>query len=105
MKNEHTPGPWKRGHNVSHEPTITAADMTRHPVPNGSFIIAQTFGPDKHDNAQLIAAAPELLTALESMRELMVRDFAAPNAALALLKQWDSLAGQVDSAIAKARGD
>lgn len=57
---QHTKGPWHWGHNVSHEPTIRAKAGL-----NGGYIICQLFGQDSAENAQLIAAAPEMLEVLE----------------------------------------
>lgn len=60
----HTPGPWIDGHNVSHEPTVRSSQPD---ADNGGFIVATCHGPNARDNARLIAAAPELLQALEEL--------------------------------------
>ena len=91
-----TPGRWTRQHNVSGEPTIVAEDMNKHPVPNGSFIIAQTFGPDTYANADFLAAAPEMLEALEAARSLLA-DFGQEDT-----NNWPVFQ-QIIAAIAKAK--
>jgi hypothetical protein len=57
----HTKGEWIKGHNVSQEPIVRPLSFDN--GENGGFVIAQTFGRDKHANARLIAAAPDLLAA------------------------------------------
>lgn len=114
MTTEHTPGPWVRSHNVVHEPTIIAADMTKHPTPNGSHIIAQTYGPDKHINADFLAAAPEtaaerdrlksinldLLAALLALSNAV--DIATDAAESENFYISDRITSQVDAAIKRA---
>jgi hypothetical protein len=58
MKTTHTPGPWQFD---TDSDTIDSADGRQ---------LAGVFGPklEAHANARLIAAAPELLAALEGLR-------------------------------------
>lgn len=57
MKTQHTPGPWQV---VSHSTAGQIAIATQGPMPSVYCI-----GKNKEVNARLIAAAPELLAALE----------------------------------------
>jgi len=61
---KHTPGPWEVG---PHHKTIRPEGFDRIGKANGGFVICELFGIDAVDNANLIAAAPELLEALERM--------------------------------------
>lgn len=70
MKHEaHTPGPWSNG--VSHIIKVSRSEIGnngRYSCLIKSGIIAEVFGDTKEEceaNARLIAAAPELLEALE----------------------------------------
>jgi hypothetical protein len=82
---KHTPGPWKESKNVMEQPVIESVRPD-----NDAFIICQTFGPDKHDNARLIAAAPELLealrTALDASWNGPMPDYARDEARAAIAK-------------------
>lgn len=83
-----TPGPW----------IVDPIDLTEVLAAGGTRPVATTYqGPSKtreerHANARLIAAAPDMLAALEG-----VRDFVA---SLTI----EHVAGIVDAAITKARG-
>ncbi|YCH23121.1 hypothetical protein M1D96_06350 [Pseudomonas sp. D1-3] len=107
-QNKHTPGPWA----VHHEPewnhwsvrSANAADLAEAPI---YFELAENIGghvrgddfSDRSEieaNAFLIAAAPDLLEALESI----IASARAGNAAI-----LDRLTTQAEDAIAKARGD
>lgn len=59
-----TPGPWIWRIDGD------TGDVYAPSAPEGSRLPAQTFGPDAEANAALIAAAPELLDALETVRAL-----------------------------------
>lgn len=81
MNGSHTPGPWiSNGHDICPE--------FSHGSPcNSGIRIATTYGiGDEHRaNANLIAAAPELLQALESLyRVLIERDGLLPNETVAI---------------------
>ncbi len=94
MSAQHTPGPWKW-----HTPATTSA---RHPayVTSGNSYIAALYHTDNqgetHPNARLIAAAPDLLAALE-LCEGNISSLAAahPN----IYSEWLAV---VSAAIAKA---
>ena len=64
---EFTKGPWVRSVNANGCVFVTHSDMRR----NGGHIIASASGKDEVANANLIAAAPDMLEALE----LMVKHF------------------------------
>ena len=51
---------------MSHEPTVRSDDPGKD---NGGFIICQTFGALKHENARLIAASPKMLAALQAVAD------------------------------------
>src|SRR5574343_459383 len=94
----HTPGPWKRYHNVSHEPSVMPENTSN----NGSFTICQLFGPDAVANQNLIAAAPELLAALEAVFDTAHVDVDDLGATLHALSE---IRAQARAAIAKAKGE
>ena len=103
MATEHTAGPWHvTEHGVrEQEFEIRTADDERH--------VAAIYGPtDKEDvaNARLIAAAPELLAALDAIRARLAGEFDHP--ALSAVGPLATERGDVDyiasTAIAKARG-
>ena len=71
MKNLHTPGPWRVNKKVN-----TSVEQAT--APQGMVLICQCEDPDgarlnKEDaaNARLIAAAPDLLDALQSISETL----------------------------------
>jgi len=101
-KLQHTPGPWKQ--------SCESIDPDWHIVTtSGGAVIANVFAP-QNANAHLIAAAPDLLDALEALRHAVCGEtgFAAcvrkdsgrayPWPAL------DEAEAIVEAAIAKARG-
>ena len=114
MEAKHTPGPW----HTSEPPIITDArnDVLIEPklcqiglyAPSGllSFIVTELDDDSTDDltiaeaqaNGRLIAAAPELLEALEKIRNLERRNF---REAWDMLQEVDRLAG---AAIRKAKG-
>jgi hypothetical protein len=62
MTNKHTPGPWRYWHEDGYCGELNA--------PNGSLIAA--FESEPHEaNARLIAAAPDLLEALQNAHALL----------------------------------
>lgn len=63
MSISHTPGPWKTYKDGVH-PVLEDGSNG-----NDSFAICQCFGPDALHNQRLIAAAPELLTAVIQYRD------------------------------------
>ena len=63
---KHTPGPWTaatiEGDDYTFvEPTDNSPDND-----NANYVIARCSGPDRVENALLIAAAPDLLAAIET---------------------------------------
>lgn len=96
---KHTPGPWEAddtdiGFSAGGERDVCPA-LRPGRRPNGGFIIARLAGPDRAANARLIAAAPELLEALESVFRRRNEGTDA-----AIWAEWDSVA----ALIAKATG-
>lgn len=92
-ENKHTPGPWRAIEWSSHVPTTVAR------IENGkTTVIAECSGNGRHSDesigdAALIAAAPELLSALEYLTEeyikvgaLCLEDFDLAKAAIAKAK-------------------
>lgn len=65
---KHTPGPWKvAAHSGQHRSFISSNDESVLPIKNDGIYIAHVLGPDNKANARLIAAAPDLLTALKAL--------------------------------------
>ena len=98
MTTKHTPGPWNKTHFINH----TVASIRT----ESGITVATAFGYDlEHTkaNADLIAAAPELLAALEAIIGNSPEDkygyFAAHNA------MDDKKRNSARAAIAKARGE
>jgi hypothetical protein len=98
---QHTPGPW-------------VYEKTGYVKSEGCYIAEVLHGPDCPDvdevkeNARLIAAAPDLLKALEACEEIMRR---AIGDRLPILKgtyceeeDWQAALRKARSAIAKAKG-
>lgn len=105
MKTTHTPGPWTVGNG---SPTVYARE---HAICAGPIIIGCALGngypigrgwaPDSAANARLMAAAPDLLAALEEVRK-QLREHVKFNVKRHYsLMVADAAAG---TAIAKARG-
>lgn len=87
-----TPGPWATNFYYG----LRVESEKEHGVVNGGWIIAKVEGPDQEANANLIAAAPELLEVLEMCDE-----------AMAYMSEYDiplTLPDKVKAAIAKAKG-
>jgi hypothetical protein len=90
MSSQHTPGPW-----VIHRPN----DSERIDInAEGSFYIAEVIGgmTAQEANAHLIAAAPDLLEALEELEAL---------GSLELPQRRDAALLKAKAAIAKAKGE
>jgi hypothetical protein len=64
----HTPGPWSvvRGYLISSNVDADECVLDR-PTTNDGIYVAQAKGPDAEANARLMAAAPDLLAALEDL--------------------------------------
>ena len=73
MNAKHTPGPWILGHDrknpIVEAAALEDADGIWH---NGGYIIGRFFGDDARENAALIAAAPDLLAALQELLALHI---------------------------------
>lgn len=86
---KHTPGPWFYEEGMTRDrlhPFVKAAD---------GRVICSCRTDNKHANARLIAAAPDLLETLEA-----IVDFeAGPD-----FSRWARIVQRAESAIAKARG-
>lgn len=65
---EHTPGPWV----VDRDPYGRAVYI-QHPDTkvNGGWVVATVWGDDKEANARIMAAAPDLLAALQACSDRM----------------------------------
>lgn len=123
MENAFTPGPWEAlcGNECSDHYKLISANVSRNGEgANGGIYVAKVQGPDHIANARLIAAAPELLEALEGIFAHLDDDPGAPGHSHTVPGVWDNdvsngeRAGQpcdwcahwerARAAIAKARG-
>ena len=68
MSAGHTPGPWIVGHDRKN-PIVEAAALEDADGiwVNGGYIIGRFAGADARENAALVAAAPDLLAALQDV--------------------------------------
>lgn len=99
--NKHTPGPWR----IGKHPSEVIADMPATPPFDGmtdesvkhygGYLIAESCG---YANARLVAAAPELLAALQDCVTVMEKDLAG-------LRVIQPELNQARAALAAARGD
>lgn len=93
MEAKHTPGPWKT------EPRFPFVRI----VADGAPCVAETGGwndrerEEMHANARLIAAAPDLLAAVEEILMLSLGDFSTTD--------WNEAFKQCHAAAIKARGE
>ena len=101
MEAKHTQGPWIVAHDrknpIVEAAALEDADGIWH---NGGFIIGRFFGDDARENAALVTAAPDLLAALEAIKnelDLWGDDSLETFNLTACLKQ-------ITVAIAKAKG-
>ena len=97
MSAQHTPGPWfveNDETNYKHDTDPNRPSIRSNAESEGVWFIARIEEgcPNPHENANLIAAAPDLLEALENLEN---DDNSIPSHA------WD----MVQSAIAKAKGE
>lgn len=89
-KHKYTPGPWiawYRGDEVE-------ADIRD----KSGVLVCRCYWPDEHRNAQLIAAAPEMLQALELVKKWMLGGQPGPHSDSVVLDV-------IESAIKKAKGE
>lgn len=89
-KTAHTPGPWRPSMHYS------GAE-----VYGGGVCVADVYGKDKRANAHLIAAAPELLEALQELRSAFGRAVQPAD----MREEWRPVWNKARSAIAKAKGE
>lgn len=89
-KEQHTPGPWRHEGPMIFADSLCVASAALMPVPGGFSLTGESMA-----NAALIAAAPDLLDALESALFASKGDWNNGHA-------WDKKAR---AAIAKARGE
>jgi hypothetical protein len=88
MREKPTSGPWERnGDRVESE--------HEHGWVNGGWILAECMGPDAHGNARLMASAPDLLDALQTLLDYGLKMSA---------KHEAPIFEKARSAIAKATG-
>ena len=91
---QHTPGPWK-----ADSATHRGCTYIQQPNEgeNGGWVVATCWGADRETNARLIAAAPDMLSALYAS-EIALRSCLRQNV------QVDAAFEQVRKAIVKATG-
>lgn len=95
-KTEHTPGPWHAGKSAGYE---THGQMLINPEADGRTIAVVYNGAA---NARLIAAAPELLEALQRAESALAHFISkeyAPH------RPWTDTLDHARAAIAKAKGE
>lgn len=90
---EYTPGPWSVQHANSGVRIVQEANSTG---PKAKVICSGLAGD--RANARLIAAAPDMLAALQEIRSLLMAEGASPLAAI------ENALVPLDAAIAKATG-
>ena len=105
-KTTHTPGPWNITYNGTYGPYVDAPyndksgyGAASHDVGIETDSICAPRGPNAKANAQLIAAAPDLLDALEKLRAAWVRTDSGQSLAMAHAMK------KANSAIASAKGE
>lgn len=69
METKHTPGPWKINEGQTYRTTHGALNFTIQQDDGSGFstVICETFSTNNSANAKLIAAAPEILAALNNI--------------------------------------
>ena len=91
---EHTPGPWK----ILDELYVT----TSRPDDDMGLYVGQAYGPSTPEaaaNARMIAAAPDMLEALENLEHQLQAEFGF------CLRNSNNAVQQARNAIAKAKGE
>jgi len=100
MEAKHTPGPWRdctQTNTPSGQLWIENAEPSTNPDQNGTEIICSVHGPDRIANANLIAAAPDLLEAADDM----LHSYRTPDHRGVV---GAGRANRLETVIAKARG-
>lgn len=97
MSAQHTTGPWKRRKGFSSGTTEIYANNpnVKKPFRPCDFAVVESDTKEGRANARLIAAAPDLLDALDRLR----------NAEKAPREEWLAALLNADAAIAKAKGE
>ena len=108
MSTTHSPGPWRyMGLSNGQTAFVTAAngkDLVAE-VSAAGFTSPETFIPIRDANARLVAAAPELLAALQNAEEFDLRGGRLGVRQDDWVEQRDAIRAQVRAAIAKATGE
>lgn len=89
-------GPWYR--NINAKFPVYAGDAPNHV--HIASILVDASGDEREGNLRLIAAAPELLTALEELYAMVLFPPDVPD-----ICYWGSALKKAKTAIAKARGE
>ena len=102
MKTQHTPGPWHVEQPFGEPGTYVAVTFPGFSPGLVCRLIDQARTPEGIANARLIAAAPDLLAALEE-----TRDFLMGGDSLESADPWvrELISDTIDPAIARARGE
>lgn len=109
VKGRHTPGPWILGKIFTKQvramidPTGQTSFINIDPQHGGNGVsaICQVIGPDREANARLIAAAPELLEVVKTLRAEIVTHNQKQKSAIDFV---DASIHRADEAIARAEG-
>lgn len=96
---KHTPGPWKARHSGFGDAEVVGSEITGIPAPFTPTVIGSRLN---WADANLIAAAPELLEALERVVDLLGPD---PIKEVTIEPITVGLMKDIGAAIAKAKGE
>lgn len=106
MSAGHTPGPW---HTFASGWAKERGQVEINADDGLTVAYAVTFVPSyratSEANARLLAAAPEMLEALEAWQTYDSRDDSGPNAGVQMMLDYDRALTLTRAAIAKARGE
>jgi hypothetical protein len=108
-KTQHTPGPWRAFH-ANSSICVDAAEPIQRVEDLGEAMFVECFGLNREANARLIAAAPELLEALERVEARLTavaRAFyvvGTPKALREALSTWKEDIEPARAAIANVKG-
>ena len=106
-KHKHTPGPWRVAGRRTFGPSTGARDITHTvvamPHPNGEWEVIGVRSANEEADARLIAAAPDMLEALEAM--LAMYESAPEYPTMAEIDEMLAVDEKARAAIKKARGE
>ncbi|MCO5109981.1 MAG: hypothetical protein M9929_03940 [Burkholderiaceae bacterium] len=102
MRVLHTPGPWRAEY--TNDARLSKVVVAAESANGSTAVIGQCAGPDKESNARLIAAAPDLLTALWNLRRCMLAQDMANGAVRFSEEEYGACMAAARAAIAKATG-